>query len=35
MLEADVFKITVLALHRAFRIEDIPVKMVSLVHDGI
>jgi DNA polymerase I-like protein with 3'-5' exonuclease and polymerase domains len=35
MLEADVFKITVLELHRAFQIEDLPVKMVSLVHDGI
>jgi DNA polymerase I len=35
MLEADVFKITVLELHRAFRAEDLPVKMVLLLHDGI
>jgi DNA polymerase-1 len=35
MLEADVFKMTVLALHRAFRAEDFPVKMVLLLHDGI
>lgn len=35
MLEADVFKITLLELHRAFRAEDLPVKMVLLLHDGI
>ena len=35
MLEADVFKITMLELHRAFQAEDIPVKIVLLLHDGI
>ena len=35
MLEADVFKITILALHRAFKAEDLPVKMALLLHDGI
>ena len=35
MLEADVFKITLLELHRAFQDEDLPVKMVLLLHDGI
>jgi DNA polymerase I-like protein with 3'-5' exonuclease and polymerase domains len=35
MLEADVFKITLLALHRAFLAEDLPAKMVLLLHDGI
>jgi DNA polymerase I-like protein with 3'-5' exonuclease and polymerase domains len=35
MLEADVFKITLLELHRAFLDEDLPVKMVLLLHDGI
>ncbi len=35
MLEADVFKITLLELHRAFQAEDSPVKMVLLLHDGI
>jgi len=35
MLEADVFKITLLELHRAFRAENLPVKMVLLLHDGI
>ena len=34
MLEADVFKITLLALHRAFQAEDLPAKMVLLLHDG-
>jgi DNA polymerase I len=35
MLEADVFKITMLALHSAFRAENLPVQMVLLLHDGI
>lgn len=35
MLGADVFKITLLALHRAFRVENLPVKIVLLLHDGI
>jgi len=35
MLEADVFKITLLELYRAFRAEDLPVRMVLLLHDGI
>lgn len=35
MLEADVFKMTLLELHRAFRAEDLPVQMVLLLHDGI
>ena len=35
MLEADVFKITALVLHRAFRATDLPVKIVLLLHDGI
>jgi DNA polymerase-1 len=35
MLEADVFKIAVLELLCAFRSEDLPVKMVLLLHDGI
>jgi len=35
MLEADVFKITLLELRRAFHAEDLPVKMVLLLHDGI
>jgi DNA polymerase-1 len=35
MLEADVFKLTVLQLSRAFQVEDLPVKMVLLLHDGI
>ncbi|MGO9121050.1 MAG: DNA polymerase A family protein [Desulfomonilaceae bacterium] len=35
MLEADVFKITLLELHGAFQVEDLPVKMVLLLHDGI
>ena len=29
------FKITLLELHRAFQVEDLPVKMVLLLHDGI
>jgi DNA polymerase I len=35
MLEADVFKITLLELHRSFQSTDLPVKMVLLLHDGI
>ena len=35
MLEADVFKKTVLELHAAFRREELPVEMVLLPHDGI
>jgi DNA polymerase-1 len=35
MLEADVFKITVLELHRAFKSLGLPVKIVLLLHDGI
>jgi DNA polymerase-1 len=35
MLEADVFKIVLLGLHRAFLVENLPVKMVLLLHDGI
>ena len=35
MLEADVFKTTILGLHRVFRAEDLPVQMVLLLHDGI
>jgi DNA polymerase I-like protein with 3'-5' exonuclease and polymerase domains len=35
MLEADVFKITLLKLHRAFQADNLPVKMVLLLHDGI
>jgi len=35
MLEADVFKITVLEVHRQFRAENLPVQMVLLLHDGI
>lgn len=35
MLEADVFKITVLGLHRAFQESGPSVKMVLLLHDGI
>ncbi len=35
MLEADVFKITLLGLHRTFLAEDLPVKMVLFLHDGI
>ncbi len=35
MLEADVFKITILELHRAFKAENLPVKIVLLLHDGI
>ncbi|MGO9122896.1 MAG: DNA polymerase [Desulfomonilaceae bacterium] len=35
MLEADVFKITLLELHRAFQRSDLPVKIVLLLHDGI
>jgi len=35
MLEADVFKITLLELYRAFRVEDLSVKIVLLLHDGI
>jgi len=31
----DVFKVTVLGLHNAFQAEDLPVKMVLLLHDGI
>jgi DNA polymerase I-like protein with 3'-5' exonuclease and polymerase domains len=35
MLEADVFKITLLELHRGFQAEDLPATMVLLLHDGI
>jgi DNA polymerase I-like protein with 3'-5' exonuclease and polymerase domains len=35
MLEANVFKISLLALYRAFRDSGLPVKMVLLLHDGI
>jgi DNA polymerase-1 len=35
MLEADVFKITLLALHRAFQTENPPLQVVLLLHDGI
>ena len=35
MLEADVFKKTVLKLYRAFSREHLPVKMALLLHDGI
>ncbi len=35
MLEAEVFKITLLDLHGAFQAEDLPVKMVLLLPDGI
>jgi len=35
MLEADVFKITLLALYRSFRCSSLPVKIVLLLHDGI
>ncbi len=35
MLEADVFKVKLFGLHRVFRLEDLPVKMVLLLHDGI
>ena len=34
-LEADVFKITLLELHQAFLAEDLPVKIVLLLQDGI
>jgi len=35
MLEADVFKITLLELHRSFKASGIPVKIILLLHDGI
>ncbi len=35
MLEADVFKKTLLELDAAFKREDVPVEMVLLLHDGI
>ncbi len=35
MLEADVFKKTVLELDAAFRLERLPVEIVLLIHDGI
>ena len=35
MLEADVFKITLLELRRAFQDSDLPVKIALLLHDGI
>lgn len=35
MLEADVFKKTVLELDTAFKREALPVEMVLLQHDGI
>jgi len=35
MLEADAFKITLLALHRALHSSNLPVRIVLLLHDGI
>ncbi|MGB6063793.1 MAG: DNA polymerase, partial [Desulfomonilaceae bacterium] len=35
MLEADVFKKTVLELDKAFEREDLPVAIALLMHDGI
>jgi len=35
MLEADVFKITLLELNLAFRGSELPVRIVLLLHDGI
>ena len=35
MLEADVFKITVLDINRALKASDLPVRIVLLLHDGI
>ncbi len=35
MLEADVFKITLRALHQTFKAFGLPVEMVLLLHDGI
>jgi DNA polymerase I len=35
MLEADVFKKTVLELDKVFKVENMPVQMVLLLHDGI
>lgn len=35
MLEAYVFKITLLELHRAFQVSDLSIKIVLLLHDGI
>jgi DNA polymerase I len=35
MLEADVFKITLLELHRAFKSTGLPVRPVLLLHDGL
>jgi len=35
MLEADVFKKTLLKLDQTFEREHLPVKMVLLLHDGI
>lgn len=35
MLEADVFKKTILELDTAFKREGMPVEMVLLLHDGI
>ena len=32
-LEADVFKTTMLGLHNAIQTEDLPVKMVSRLHE--
>jgi len=35
MLEADVFKISLLELHRSFKGARLPVQIVLLLHDGI
>jgi len=35
MLEADVFKKTILELDAAFKREDLPIEIVLLLHDGI
>jgi len=35
MLEADVFNITLLELHRTFKTTGLPVKIVLLLHDGV
>jgi DNA polymerase I-like protein with 3'-5' exonuclease and polymerase domains len=35
MLEADVFKITLLELRRTFKATSLPVNIVVLLHDGI
>jgi DNA polymerase I-like protein with 3'-5' exonuclease and polymerase domains len=35
MLQVDVFKITLLELHRAFKSTGLPVRPVLLLHDGL